>query len=75
MEVLDLTVILLSPQKLTQVECTILFVDEEDRGSMSRARLADEPVVEVLIDKVQSEANIAQYPVNQQIIAGEPNVS
>ena len=50
-EVLNLTVILLSPQKSTQAECPILFVDEEDRGSMSRARLADEPVVEVLIDK------------------------
>ena len=35
----------------TEVECSILFADEEDRGSMSGARLADEPVVEVLVDK------------------------
>ena len=35
----------------TEAECSILFADKEDRSSMSRARLADEPVVEVLIDK------------------------
>ena len=35
----------------TEAECSILFVDKEDRSSMSRARLVDEPIVEVLIDK------------------------
>ena len=32
-----------------EVESSILFVDEKDRGSMSEARLVDEPIVEVFI--------------------------
>ena len=44
--------ILLSPQKSTQRWSVLsFFADEEDRGSMSGARLVDEPIVEVLIDK------------------------
>ena len=44
----------------TEAECSILFVDEEDRGSMNGARLADEPIVEVLIDKGAEEVKLSR---------------
>ena len=44
----------------TEVECSVLFVDEEDRGSMSGARLADEPIVEVFIDKGAEEVKLSR---------------
>ena len=34
-----------------EAECSSLLSDKEDRGSMSRARLVDEPIVQVFINK------------------------